>query len=143
MDSRSNKRPGTMRLLASILASSALHCAVLFLFTQYAGANPKLDFLVTATLNEAPVRFDQLAYTNSHGQALSVSRLDLLLSDFGLRTVDGRWSEQTNWQAWLSLGSGRSQFSISNLLTARIDRIRFHIGLRPEVNHSNPAQYVP
>src|SRR4051794_26577222 len=95
---------------------TGLLCVSLCASTQRACANPKLDVVLTATLNQAPVRFDQMAYTNGHGQALSVSRLDLLLSEFAVRSPNGIWLQQTNWQAWLALNSGRSQFTITNLL---------------------------
>jgi cytochrome c peroxidase len=116
---------------------------ILACFGQIAMAAPKLEMLLTPKLNGVPIAFDRLAYTNAQGQSLSVSRLDLLLSDFAVHTSDGTWLEQPNWQAWLALASGRSRFSITNLPDLAIDRIRFHIGLPPQVNHSNPAQYAP
>ncbi|HEY0456756.1 MAG TPA: MbnP family protein [Verrucomicrobiae bacterium] len=89
----------------------------------------------------SPVELDKFAFTNGAGQVLSVSRLDLLISDFAMHTASGDWIEKTNFVAYLSLSGGRKKFQIDGLPSAECDRIRFHIGLLPHLNHSNPAQY--
>jgi cytochrome c peroxidase len=85
--------------------------------------------------------FNEMGHTNSAGQTLSVARLDFLVSDFAARRSDGTWFVRTNAQAFLSLGGGRTRFHISEIPGGRYDRIRFQIGLQPEVNHADPAQY--
>src|SRR4051794_6224248 len=125
-----SKQPDSMSTLATNSLSSLLFgwlYIFLSLFAQGACAKPKLEILVTATLNQAPVRYDHLGYTNAHGQVLSISRFDFLLSDFAVRTPGGIWSEQTNRQAWLALGSGRSRVSINNPPDTCFDRIKFRI----------------
>jgi cytochrome c peroxidase len=88
-----------------------------------------------------PLPFGEMVLTNSAGQALSVTRLDFLLSDFALRSSDGAWLGCTNEVAFLSFGQNRTCFELRKLPTASYDRIRFRVGLRPEVNHAETTQY--
>jgi cytochrome c peroxidase len=85
--------------------------------------------------------FSQLVLTNALGQTLSVTRLDFLVSDFAVHRSDGTWLCRTNESAFLSLGQGRTRFKVSMLRAGTYDRIRFQIGLRPELNHADPAQH--
>ncbi|MEW6304282.1 MAG: MbnP family protein [Verrucomicrobiota bacterium] len=91
--------------------------------------------------NGATLALDSLAFTNAAGQTLSVSRLDFLLSDFALRKSDGVWIENTNWQAYASVTAGRTTFNLGNIPGGAYDRLRFRVGLRPDLNHSDPAKY--
>jgi len=102
-----------------------------------------LDIRVHARFQEAPLVLDALAHTNAAGQTLSVTRLDFLLSDFALRRSDGTWLTDTNWQALVSVGTGRTNFQVNPLPSGEFDRVRFHVGLRPELNHADPAKFAP
>jgi cytochrome c peroxidase len=93
--------------------------------------------------NGLPLVFDQPTQTNGAGQAFSVTRLDFLLSDFALRRTDGTWLQSSNWQACLNLGQKRSAASVDGLEPVAYDRLRFHVGLLPALNHSDPALYPP
>ena len=96
---------------------------------------------IVPQFNGRPLEFEKLSLTNAAGQIFSVTRLDFLLSDFALRRSDGSWLEQTNRQAFLSPGQNRSSFVVEKIPAGNYGRIRFHIGLRPEINHSKPEQY--
>ena len=88
-----------------------------------------------------PLVFDSLTHTNAAGQRLSVTRLDFLLSDFALRRPDGSWLTTTNWFAVIKARDGRTNFEVPAIPTAQYDRVRFHVGLAPDVNHVDPANY--
>ena len=101
----------------------------------------KIKVQIVPKFEGRPLAFEKLSLTNSAGQIFSVTRLDFLLSDFALRRSDGNWFEQTNWQAFLSLNQNRSSFTVEKIPAGNYDKIRFHVGLRPEINHSKPEQY--
>lgn len=91
--------------------------------------------------NGSALVLDKPVYTTGTGQTFSVTRLDFLLSNIALRNDQGQWLEQTNWQAYLSAGAARLSCSVSNFPGGRYNRIKFHVGLREDLNHSNPAQF--
>jgi cytochrome c peroxidase len=98
---------------------------------------------VESRFNGQPLSFDTANLTNSAGQVFSVTRLDFLLSEFSLRRRGGEWQPVTNWRAALLLGKGRSIAQLDNVEPGEYDCIRFHVGLEPVLNHSNPALYPP
>lgn len=91
----------------------------------------------------APLRLGELALTNAAGNVLSVTRLDCLLSEFALVSVDGCAVSLTNQFAYLSAGLGRTRFVLSNAPAGRFTALRFRVGLAPEVNHRDPATVAP
>src|SRR5438105_5512085 len=62
----------------------------------------------------APLSFDSVTNTTAGGQSVSVTRLDFLLSDIGLRRVDGTRLSLTNWVAFISAREGRNRFTLEN-----------------------------
>src|ERR1041385_2222075 len=103
-----------------------------------AGSDLRVQFV--PRFNNAPLAFDSLTNTTVAGQKISVTRLDFLISDFALRNTNGIWLERTNFFAYVSVREGRLDFSLKEIFAGQFDRIRFHIGLRPEINHSDAAQ---
>jgi cytochrome c peroxidase len=104
-----------------------------------AGSDLQVDFV--PRFNQAPLVFDSLMNSTAAGQVVSVTRLDFLLSDIALRRADGTWIGQAGWYACVSLREGRTNLSLAGIPAGNYDRIRFHIGLDPAVNHSNAAQW--
>src|SRR6185503_19120088 len=86
-----------------------------------------------------PLEFDRVMYTNSHSQRVSVTRLDMLLSRFALRRLDGNWVEQTNWFAFVNGRAGRTSVHVDEVPSGSFDRVRFTVGVPPSENHANPA----
>lgn len=82
-----------------------------------------------------------MTYRTAAGQFVSVTRLDFLLSAVALHRADGVWLQKRNWFAYLGLRDGRTNFTLSQIPAGIYDRIRFHIGLEPSVNHGNVAQW--
>ena len=88
-----------------------------------------------------PLVLDALTNVTSAGQVISVTRLDFLVSGVGLRQPDGSWWEATNFFAYLSARDGRLSFTLDSAPAGSWDRLRFSIGLPPEVNHRSPNDY--
>ncbi len=94
-----------------------------------------------AQFRGASLAFDTLANLTAAGRRISVTRLDFLLSQPALRRTDGTWIEDTNWFACIKAREGRTNCDLRNIPAGQYDRIRFHIGLSPKVNHQDPAEY--
>ncbi len=101
-----------------------------------------LQVRVAARLNSRPLIFDSVIFTNDFGQALSVNRLDLLVADLAIRRMDGSWLEFPSTQGYASLRAGRSAFKVAGIPSGEYNRVRFHVGLPPALNHADPAQYA-
>jgi cytochrome c peroxidase len=89
----------------------------------------------------APLHLNEPVGTNVAGQAFSVTRLDFLWSDLALRGLDGAWQQSSNGQGFFSLGQKDNLPMTGAFAPGRYDRIRFHVGLTPNLNHSDPASY--
>ena len=113
------------------------------LFQPVAAAGPALQLAIVPRYNGTALVFDKPVQANAAAQQFSVTRLDFLLSDFALHRSDGTWLQTTNWQACIKLGESRSNAIVNDLEPGSYDRIRFHVGLMPALNHSDPALYPP
>jgi cytochrome c peroxidase len=87
-----------------------------------------------------PLVFDTLSNKTGAGQAISVTRLDFLLSNIALRGEDGMWHEAPNVFACILARNGRTRFELENIPSGNYDRVRFAVGLEPDVNHSDAAR---
>lgn len=105
--------------------------------------DPVLTVELTPRFNTDTVQAGVMGQTNVAGQAFSVTRLDMILSEVAFHRNDGVWIEAPNWQAFLSLMEGRNRFEVKGIPPGRYDRMRFNVGLQPKLNHSDPAQYGP
>ena len=104
-----------------------------------AAADLRVDFL--PQFNGKPLVFDSPANQTTGGRKISVTRLDFLLSDIALRRADGIWIEQKDWSGYIGARDGKTNFTLENIPAGNYDHIRFHIGLEPEINHGDAAQW--
>jgi hypothetical protein len=111
------------------------------LLPSVVGRAADLQVEVLPLFNGAPLIFDSITNVTAAGQVISVTRLDFLLSDFALRRSDGTWIGQTNWFAYVNAREGRTRFPLNGILAAHYNRVRFHVGLAPDINHKDPANY--
>jgi mono/diheme cytochrome c family protein len=117
-------------------------CLVLALAAATAAAGThELSVELQPTFGGAPLVFDQVGFTNAQGQALSVTRLDMLFSDVGLRRKDGSWLALTGRFACVRAREGRSSFALGAVPAHAYEAIRFHVGLPPDVNNADPSIY--
>lgn len=87
--------------------------------------------------------YDTLTNVTANGQCISVTRLDLILSDVALRTTDGTWLAASNRFAFISGREGRTRFSLVGFPSGNFDRLRFHVGVPATDNHADPAGFAP
>ncbi|HEY3931962.1 MAG TPA: MbnP family protein [Verrucomicrobiae bacterium] len=111
----------------------------LLLASGAGAADLRVDF--APQFNGAPLAFDALTNQIATGQKISITRLDFLASEIALRRADGIWIGQTNWFAFINARDGKTNFILENIPAANYDRIRFQIGLSPEINHGNAARW--
>jgi cytochrome c peroxidase len=131
-----------MKLRSANCAVWAAVC-LLAVGVRWSAAGPALRLAIVPRYNAAALVFGKPAQTNAAAQEFSVTRLDFLLSDFALHRSGGAWLQTTNWQACVKLGENCSNAAVDGLEPGAYDRIRFHVGLTPELNHSDPALYPP
>lgn len=127
-----------------VLLNMAIGVGLLALATRGAGADAhRIAMFIEPRFDGAPLVFDAMTNKTAAGQRISVTRLDFLLSNIALRRADGVWLGLTNWFAYISARDGRTSFELNNLPAGNYDAIRFCVGVPPEINHSDPAQYPP
>lgn len=90
-----------------------------------------------------PLVFDALTNVTKAGQPISVTRLDLLLTDFALRHENDSWIENTNWSAYISARNGRTTCEVNDVSEGTYNAIRFTVGVPANLNHADPAQFPP
>jgi cytochrome c peroxidase len=111
----------------------------LLLATGAGAADLRVEFI--PQFNGEPLAFDALKNQTAAGQKISVSRLDFLASEIALHRADGIWIGQTNWFAYISARDGKTNFTLENIPAGNYDRVRFQIGLPPEINHADATQW--
>jgi len=111
----------------------------LLLAAEAGAADLRVDFV--PQFNGIPLVFDALTNQTAGGQTISVTRLDFLVSDFALRRLDGTWIGKKDWFGYIGEREGRTNFTLENIPVGSYDRVRFHIGLEPAINHGDAAQW--
>jgi cytochrome c peroxidase len=102
-------------------------------------SNLRVDF--APQFNGGSLSFDALTNHIFSGQKISVTRLDFLVSGFALRETNGIWIEKKNFYAFIGARDGKTNFILENIPPGNYDAIRFQIGLPPEINHGDVAQW--
>jgi len=115
-----------------LLAAMAVACSA-------AAADLRIEII--PQFNGAPLAFDALKNLTAAGQKISVTRLDFLASDISLCRADGTWLEQKNWFGHVSARDGKTNFTLENIPAGNYDRVRFQIGLPPEINHGDATRW--
>jgi len=104
-------------------------------------ARQRLDITLEPGFGEKALAFDTLALETAAGQAVSLTRLDLLLSSAALRRPDGTWISSRDWAAFVNTREGRTSFAIDRIPAGKFTGLRFTVGLPPEINKGDPARY--
>ncbi|HEY6167196.1 MAG TPA: MbnP family protein, partial [Verrucomicrobiae bacterium] len=100
-----------------------------------------LEVQIAPRFGNASGQFDRAAFTNAAGETLSVTRADLLVSDFALRRADGAWLGKSNEVAFLHLAAEHTSFRVAGIPAGHYDQLRFRVGVPTELNHSDAAKY--
>ncbi|MGI9243188.1 MAG: MbnP family protein [Verrucomicrobiales bacterium] len=88
-----------------------------------------------------PLRLDSLRYEKAGGETFSVARLSYLISGVAFERADGTWFETKLDAAWIDAGGRRTSFMVEGVPPGDYRALRFHVGLAPEANHSDPASH--
>lgn len=72
---------------------------------------------------------------------ISITRLDAILSDVAFRSQNGKWISQPDWFVFINGREGKTSFTLTGLRPGRYDRLRFHVGLGPRMNHADAARW--
>ncbi len=122
---------------------SRRHCLLAFCLTSSSPVIRAGDTVIefTPVWGAAPLRVDRDQFSDTNGSTYTVSRLDFLVSDIALQREDGAWLESGGWQAFLSVGGDKLRAVMEGVPEMPFKRIRFAVGLSPEVNSSDPNQY--
>ena len=96
---------------------------------------------VVPMFKQEPLGFDSLGYISDTQQRLSVTRLDMLLSEIEVKKADGEWLTQRDWVAYLSLRENRTGFTLKGLPEGDYSALRFHVGVRPDLNKADATKF--
>ena len=81
--------------------------------------------------------------TDCKKRALSVSRLDLLMSELAMQRADGSWVEVKGWHGFFRAGEPSRRMGISGIPKGSYRSVRFGIGVEKSANHSDPNRLPP
>ena len=101
------------------------------------------DLRVRWVAGTQPLEFGQTRVTNAAGQAISFTRWDTILSGIAFHRPGSGWIARSNWVAVFEGGSDQTTASLGGLPAGAYDRVRFDIGLAPEINHRDVAEWPP
>ena len=85
-------------------------------------ADLRVEFL--PRFNGAPLTFDSLTNQTASGQKVSVTRLDFLVSKFGLHQTNGDWVEPNDFYAFINAREAQNSFTVNNAPRGTYDRLR-------------------
>ncbi len=72
------------------------------------------------------------------GEAVSLTRCDLLLSGLALRRTDGSWLKTKDWYGLLSFGQGRQRLTAGGVPSEKFAAVRFYVGPDAKANMGDP-----
>ena len=90
-----------------------------------------------ATMNEGG------GLKDAKGRALSVSRLDVLLSRLAFQRADGSWVEAAGWHGFFRAAEPSRTAVVRGMAKGRYRAVRFGIGIEKEANHADPSRLAP
>lgn len=114
--------------------------ATALMIASVAGADT-LRIKVEHRWENRPLRFDAVTLRTTHAQDVSVTRLDYVLSEFALLATSGELVQLKDQFAFISAREGRTSFALTNLPRGAYERLAFNVGVPPDLNHANPAQF--
>jgi cytochrome c peroxidase len=115
-------------------------CWVLF-WTSGQAASLQLSLL--PHLGDEPLVLDQVTQKNAAGEGWSVTRLSYFISGLSLQRADGQWHAVPDFCAWMNAGTDRHTTRVEDLPAGDYQALRFHVGLDPQQNASDPAVHSP
>lgn len=132
-----------LRRFARLVIAGLLPAAALAAPAAAPGTAPELALQVIDRTGQVlePARLG--AVRDRRGRALSISRLDLMLSGLQLQTDDGRWVGPAGWHGHVRATQPERREPLPGLAPGRYRALRFAIGVAPEANHADPNRLAP
>lgn len=109
-------------------------------FSAKATIAAPLRLSFTHTVGDQPLQLDSLRYQNAGEERYSFTRLSYLISEIAFESEEGEWLPTSDSSAFIDANKRILDFD-TELPPNKYRSLRFSIGLPPEVNHSDPAQY--
>ena len=126
-----------MSYLPKIMVS--LFCLGLTAPLAAAAKDAPIRIQVVGLLAEKTLVMNDLSeLKDASGRAVSVSRLDFLMTKLAFQELDGTWAEAEGWRGFFRGNEPGSTSEITNLKPGKYRAIRFSIGVEKEANHQNP-----
>ena len=113
----------------------------IFYVLSGSGWTAEVSMSLRPTWNGAPLHFEGFRYQTPAKEIFSVTRWSMLLSGFSLQRDTGEWIDQEGAVAWIDLSTRRNSWSLGTVPPGTYQTLRFDIGLPPDINHGNPANY--
>ena len=104
-------------------------------------ASLRLD--ITPVIKGQPLKLDSLSGQNAAGETWSVTRLSYFISGISLQRSDATWLDLPNALAWLNPLAKQDGLTINDVPSGDYQALKFHVGLDPTQNASNPASHAP
>lgn len=76
-------------------------------------------------------------------RALSITRLDLLLSEFALQKMDGSWMQSPGWHGFFRGNEPGRLSAVPGIPKGEYKAIRFGVGVPKDANHGDPNRLAP
>lgn len=96
---------------------------------------------ITPRFGGENIQLASFRYQTSAAENFSITRISYLLSEFELQKADGTWLKLPDAAAWLDLEQNRNSFRLDNIPAGNYRVLRFSVGLKPELNHADPAKF--
>jgi cytochrome c peroxidase len=126
--------------LSGIFRNAALLVSACFA-TSLPAANLQLS--VVPSYGDHPLTLDSLTLQNKAGEMWSVTRLSYFISGVSLQREDGTWHDCPGSLAWMNAATNRNSFVVKDIPPGDYQTLKFHIGLDPAQNASDPASHPP
>lgn len=93
-----------------------------------------------------PLDLEEGEYITEAGENINITRLSYLLSEpelleKGTNNTSGSWISHTGWFAFVDSSSKKTTLNMGELPAKQFTNLRFHIGLDPATDRSDPNQY--
>lgn len=121
---------------------SSITLALVGLFAGTVGA-ASLKLEITPVIKGQSLKLDSLSGQNAAGETWSVTRLSYFVSGVSLQRADGTWLECPDTLAWLNPAAKQDGLTANEIPPGDYQTLRFHVGLDPTQNASNPASHAP
>lgn len=119
-----------------------LICSVLLILSGGGSLQGALALLGLLQLEFIPGLETQPS-TTAPDDSPRLERLDFLLSGLALQRADGTWLESEDWQGFVSFHRPSIIPPADGIPCESFQAIRFQVGLPPQLNAADPAQWPP